>query len=269
MNGEREHFGDQERLMELEAKVRELETQNDALKAENQTLVKENTELVEQSYRDPLTGLYNRRFLDKKIESLFDTEGEQLVLDERRSNENKHEVGVIVVDADQFKKTNDTFGHAAGDAVLQSHSRALGIMNKREGEDCVIRTGGDEFVVLLEGMTEEKTAERAQNLRGIVRQFTVPSESGNIPATVSLGVGSLNRDEARAALRKEEIRLKGDGLPDDKIREALTQKKKEIFAAFLDRVDQAMYKAKKDKGRDQIARVSELDQQEVLIHEAA
>ena len=268
MNGEREQQSVEERMTELESRLRDVESQNEALKTENLKLAKEKAELAELSYRDSLTGLYNRRFFDESLGKMV-AEDESPVMDERRTNTNKQEVGVIVVDADQFKHINDTYGHAAGDEVLKSVSRALDTLNKREATDIVARTGGDEFVILLPGMTEEMAAERAQNLWSIVRQFKVKAGEELVPVTISLGVGSLKLDGVRDALRAEEIQLKGDGLPPEKVGIALEEKKKELFGAFLDQVDDAMYVVKKEKGRDQIARISEIQTKEKSSDEAA
>ena len=247
---------------ELKTRVRELEQRNKELE-------KEKIELTQLSYRDSLTGLYNRRFFDESLDKMIVGGDESPVLDERRANGNSQEVGVIVVDADQFKHINDTYGHAAGDEVLKSVSRALDTLNKREATDIVARTGGDEFVVLLPGMTEEMAAERATNLWSIIREFKVRAGEDLIPITISLGVGSLKLTGIKDVLYAEEIQLKGNDLPPDQIQIKLEEKKKELFSAFLDQVDEAMYAVKKEKGRDQIARVSEIKKEEKLSDEAA
>ena len=84
--------------------------------------------------RDPLTGCFNRRFLDDL---------------EAKANETGAAVGAIVIDVDKFKDYNDTHGHAAGDEVLVKLAKFL--MREARSEDAVIRTGGDEFVVILQG----------------------------------------------------------------------------------------------------------------------
>ncbi len=246
----------------LKTRVRELEEKN-------KDLEKKNAELERLSYRDSLTGLYNRRFFDESLDKMIIGGDESPVLDERRAGIDNREVGVIVVDADQFKHINDTYGHAAGDEVLKSVSRALDTLNKREATDIVARTGGDEFVILLPGMSEEMAAERASNLWSIIREFKVRAGEDLIPITISLGVGSLKLTGVKDALYAEEIRLKGSDLPPDEINAKLEEKKKEIFAEFLDQVDEAMYAVKKEKGSDQIARVSEIQNKEMSPDEAA
>ena len=255
IEGREQSLNPEIRIAELEARVRELEQKN--------------AELTQLSYRDSLTGLYNRRFFDESLDKMIAGGDESPILDERRANGNSQEVGVIVVDADQFKHINDTYGHAAGDEVLKSVSRALDTLNKREATDIVARTGGDEFVVLLPGMNEEMAAERAKNLWSIIREFKVRAGEDLIPITISLGVGSLKLIGIKNALYAEEIQLKGSDLPPDEINAKLEEKKKEIFAEFLDQVDEAMYAVKKEKGRDQIARVSEIKKEEKLSDESA
>src|SRR3989338_8136625 len=253
---------DKTRIAELEARVRELEEKS-------KDLEKRNAELERLSYRDPLTCLYNRRFFDESLGKLIVGGNESPVLDERRTGTDNREVGVIVVDADQFKHINDTYGHAAGDEVLKSVSRALATLNKREATDIVARTGGDEFTILLPGMSEEMAAERARNLWSIIREFKVRAGEDLIPITISLGVGSLKLTGIKDALYTEEIQLKGNDLPPDQIQIRSEEKKKEIFAEFLDQVDEAMYAVKKEKGSDQIARVSEIQNKKISPDEAA
>ena len=95
--------------------------------------------------RDPLTGCFNRRFLDDL---------------EVRANEAGNAVGAIVVDVDKFKDYNDIYGHAAGDEVLVKLAKFL--ITEARSDDAVVRTGGDEFVVILQGDSVESTREVAR-----------------------------------------------------------------------------------------------------------
>jgi diguanylate cyclase (GGDEF)-like protein len=91
--------------------------------------------LLDQSVRDPLTGCYNRRYLEE-----FET----------RARELRRTWGCIIIDIDNFKHYNDHYGHKAGDTVLIKMSRFL--MRHTRAEEGVIRMGGDEFLVLLSGV---------------------------------------------------------------------------------------------------------------------
>jgi diguanylate cyclase (GGDEF)-like protein/PAS domain S-box-containing protein len=95
--------------------------------------------------RDALTGCYNRRFLDDL---------------EAQVNEAGTAIGAIVMDVDKFKDYNDLHGHAAGDDVLKRLAKFL--MREARAEDAVVRTGGDEFVVVLQGDSVESTREVAR-----------------------------------------------------------------------------------------------------------
>ncbi len=97
-------------------------------------------QLRELTTRDALTGCYNRRYMDETLERL----------DRLQSP-----LGVIMVDVDRFKETNDRLGHDAGDRLLVQLGRFL--MQQVRVEDPVIRTGGDEFAILLPGLGLEET----------------------------------------------------------------------------------------------------------------
>jgi len=89
--------------------------------------------LKRQSILDPLTGLYNRRFLNESLKQ-----------EEKRMIRDQFSVGILMVDVDYFKKINDTYGHECGDAVLKKLGWFL--KNNFRGGDIVCRYGGEEFV---------------------------------------------------------------------------------------------------------------------------
>jgi len=131
--------------------------------------------------RDPLTGCYNRRFLDDL---------------ERQVDETGNAVGAIVIDVDKFKDYNDLHGHAAGDDVLVRLARFLN--REARSEDAVIRTGGDEFVVILQGEGVESTRAVAQRYAERAK-FAAP-----IPITLGWAVRESGETVHDAVQRADE-----------------------------------------------------------------
>ena len=132
--------------------------------------------LRQQSVRDPLTGLYNRRFLEETLDrELSRLERKTLPL------------SLIMLDIDNFKAFNDTFGHAAGDAVL----RELGSVLQRfvRGGDIACRYGGEEFTVILPEASLEIGRQRAEMLREAAREMRIVHDGKALGSvTLSLGV---------------------------------------------------------------------------------
>jgi diguanylate cyclase (GGDEF)-like protein len=129
-----------------------------------------------QSIRDPLTGLYNRRYLKESLER-----------EVRRASRSQRPLAVIILDVDHFKGFNDTLGHDAGDALL--HELGTLLQARTRGEDIPCRFGGDEFVIILAGTPMDVATRRAQQLQEGIKRMSVPhgKEYLNSP-TVSLGV---------------------------------------------------------------------------------
>jgi diguanylate cyclase (GGDEF)-like protein/PAS domain S-box-containing protein len=148
--------------------------------------------LHEQSIRDPLTRLYNRRHFDKALNEGI-----------RRSERSGACLATIFIDVDHFKKINDTFEHEGGDAVLRSLGEVL-IRNCRDG-DVPCRLGGEEFAVLLPGVSLEAACQRAEDLGDEVRALKVMHNGRPVQVTISLGValypdhGLSPREVAEAA----------------------------------------------------------------------
>jgi diguanylate cyclase (GGDEF)-like protein len=135
--------------------------------------------LRQQSVRDPLTGLYNRRFLEETLDR-------ELVRLERK----KLPLSLIMIDVDHFKSFNDTFGHEAGDAVL----RDLGGILQRyvRGGDIACRYGGEEFTVILPEAAIEVGCQRAEMLREAMRELRLVHDGKSLGAvTLSLGIAAF------------------------------------------------------------------------------
>jgi len=164
--------------MRLDAAYRELEATNAKLK--------------ETSFKDEVTGLYNRRFFSLRLE--------EEISRFRRFN---HPVSVVVLDLDGFKSVNDEFGHAVGDETLRDVGQIL--MKHSRGINVVSRYGGDEFAVLLVETSKSGARLYADRIRQVVATF--PYSHGK-RVTASFGVASLPDDEASTS---EELFRAADG----------------------------------------------------------
>ena len=153
----------------LDAAYKELETTNARLK--------------ETSFKDEVTGLYNRRFFSLRLEEELSRY--------RRFN---HPVSVVLLDLDGFKSVNDSLGHAVGDDTLRDVAQIL--MKHSRGINVVSRYGGDEFAVLLVETSKAGARLYADRIREVVAKY--PFSHGKI-LTASFGVASLPDDEASTA----------------------------------------------------------------------
>jgi diguanylate cyclase (GGDEF)-like protein len=143
---------------------------------QTQQLVESEAQLRELSIRDPLTGLFNRRYLE-----------EVLALEMIRAIRNQHPIGIIMADIDHFKRFNDTYGHLAGDAVLVHVGKLLPTLVR--GSDLTCRHGGEEFVLVLPGTSREITQMRAEHMPDGIRNVQLQYDGQTLEAiTFSLGV---------------------------------------------------------------------------------
>jgi len=134
------------------------------------------TALRDQAIRDPLTGLFNRRYLQETL----DRELQRAVRKDRP-------VSVMMLDLDHFKRCNDEFGHEAGDAVL----RAVGefLRNRTRTEDIACRYGGEEFLVIMPEASQENAFQRAQQIREGIKRLEIQHQSRTLNSiTVSIGL---------------------------------------------------------------------------------
>lgn len=132
--------------------------------------------LHQQSIRDPLTDLYNRRYLEESLE--------RELLRARRS---QGSVAVIMLDIDHFKQFNDTHGHRAGDVLLKDFAQYL--RSHVRGEDILCRYGGEEFLLVLPATNLQQGRERAEALRANMVSVRSEYQGQPLPAvTASLGI---------------------------------------------------------------------------------
>jgi diguanylate cyclase (GGDEF)-like protein/PAS domain S-box-containing protein len=132
-----------------------------------------------QSIRDPLTGLYNRRYLEEMLDR-----------EVRRAGRAQQVLGVLMIDLDHFKSFNDTYGHDAGDVVLRETGSCLtkGI----RAEDFVCRFGGEEFVVILPTADLAASRARAERLRSKMRELAIMYQGKSLGiVTISVGVAAF------------------------------------------------------------------------------
>jgi diguanylate cyclase (GGDEF)-like protein len=135
--------------------------------------------LRQQAIRDPLTNLYNRRFME-----------ESLVRELHRAARSHQSVSLIMMDIDHFKQVNDRFGHAIGDEVLRQLGRH--VQDSSRGSDIPCRYGGEEFLLIMPEATLEIAGRRAEQIRERFRQMKFGLESGALgQVTMSLGVAAF------------------------------------------------------------------------------
>ena len=170
---------------ELERWERLSETvaRNIALALANLTL---REQLHNQSIRDQLTGLYNRRYLDEALQREIE-----------RARRQSYFVGIVMLDVDHFKQYNDTYGHDGGDALLRLLGAFLN-MNVR-GDDIACRYGGEEFTLILLGASLDDTSKRAEDLRQAANTLEVEHNGITLGTiTISLGVACFPTHGATA-----------------------------------------------------------------------
>lgn len=141
--------------------------------------VKLRESLREQSIRDPLTGLFNRRFVDEFL-------AQELVRSQRKSRQ----LSMIALDIDYFKRINDSFGHEAGDAVLQQVSTIL--QANVRGSDVASRVGGEEFLLLLAESPLQQATLRAEGIRDTISRMLFKFDEHELgPITASFGAAAF------------------------------------------------------------------------------
>lgn len=156
---------------------------------------------------DELTGLYNMRAFSAILQRAF-----------RQAVRYGHSMSVVMIDSDNLKQVNDTFGHESGNRMLQHIVRC--IREQLRGSDVVARFGGDEFILLLQETSNKGAAEMSERIRKAVEGSRLSVRGGDASVTVSLGVASYPEDGGNLEI-------------------------------ILEKADKAMYRAKQ-KGRNQV-----------------
>ncbi|SHF48742.1 GGDEF domain-containing protein [Caloramator proteoclasticus] len=139
-------------------------------------LSSEQNNIYINSIKDPLTGLYNRRFLDSYISNAYNKKGFYTL---------------FIIDFDNFKKINDKYGHIVGDIVLKN---AANIINNRLPENCIAaRYGGEEFIVFCE-KSKAFSINLAENIRREIERYNWTKEIGDRDIKVTVSIGAVEFD---------------------------------------------------------------------------
>ncbi|GGC74007.1 sensor domain-containing diguanylate cyclase [Marinobacter halophilus] len=166
---------------ELELKVHERTAQ---LRNTMRELEQANQKLATLSVKDALTGLHNRRHMDSILP--------EMCLEARRT---RQPMTLALVDADHFKRINDTWGHDFGDQCLKSIADCLN-QQVRRPRDVAIRFGGEEFALLLPGTESDGALQLCQNILDTIRSSEIRTPDGDITQlTVSAGIAEFNAEE--------------------------------------------------------------------------
>lgn len=171
---------------EVEAK-QELEKLNLSLEqqVEKRTLdlAKANFKLQQQANIDHLTQCLNRRTLGDTLSALT-----------KEVSKQGSQMALLMIDIDYFKSINDTYGHQAGDVVLQSI--AIKLKKLLRSEDYVFRMGGEEFLVIMSHLEKDQSYKVAERIRSEVSEMTINFEQHSIAVTISIGLFSYNAEIA-------------------------------------------------------------------------
>ncbi len=156
----------------------ELKNINQKLGLQLDDISKLEIQLRDQIKRDPLTGVYNRGYFEDVLK-------QELLIAEKKNCS----LCVIMLDVDDFKKVNDSFGHKAGDEVVIALGKML--VNRTRDNDYVSRYGGDEFALIMPGIEIEKAFQRAENLRQELSALKFSFSDQYQPITISIGLSSF------------------------------------------------------------------------------
>jgi two-component system cell cycle response regulator len=140
-------------------------------------------EIYQMTIKDGLTEIYNKRFFLEALDREMS-----------RAQRYGRELAILLFDIDHFKEVNDSYGHLAGDYVLQALARLVSTRARRE--EIFARYGGEEFVILLPETSKDGAMELAEQLRKRVESYTFIFEGEEILLTISIGVATMGRKAA-------------------------------------------------------------------------
>ena len=137
--------------------------------------------LEQEAMCDPLTGLYNRRHMEKMLTSEL-----------ARAKRNAYPLALVMIDIDHFKKVNDTYGHATGDEVIRVLSSML--KNGMRESDLAFRYGGEEFLVAMPQISCDQAMHRVDGWRAAFAKTEITYDEATMTATLSAGIASFPED---------------------------------------------------------------------------
>ncbi len=135
-------------------------------------------QLRQQAIRDPLTGLFNRRYMEETLQREIS-----------RAEREQFPISIVMMDIDRFKSINDTYGHAVGDATLRTLAKLL--LSETRRADVACRYGGEEFCIIMAGAPQSIAYQRAEAWRQKFSETEIEFENIRLTATMSLGVGTF------------------------------------------------------------------------------
>jgi diguanylate cyclase (GGDEF)-like protein len=197
---------------EREAISKELGELTGSLRDRNRQLQEARQQLTDLASMDELTGLGNRRLINNVLQ-----------VEVNRARRAGSELSLIMLDVDQFKNYNDTYGHPAGDAVLKRLADLMQRATSRAGE-VVARYGGEEFLLILPGASEHSAVRTANRLKALITEEGIPHGTSKVADYITVSQGVVT------------VRADADTAPEE----------------LIQQVDDCLYKAK-DAGRNTIA----------------
>ena len=183
------------RLKETEKSLAEMSSKMIVVKNEAEAMRKRSQEVELESLCDNLTGLYNRKSYDQKIE-------------ETLANLARYNVpsSLLICDIDNFKKINDNFGHHIGDLTLKKVSQIF--KKKLRKNDFIARYGGDEFLCILPHTMLEEAKKVAEEIQSYIDGASFTFKGKKVPVTISIGVSTFkNGDDALTIFERADVSL--------------------------------------------------------------
>lgn len=189
------------RTREIEKQKEELVALSDSLRDANEqkqrlleALQAKTSELDRQTKEDSLTGLFNRRYMDERVQAEF-----------RRADRYGHPLSIAIIDIDNFKEINDKFSHMQADDVLQTFSNMLRSLCRNS--DIISRYGGDEFLLCFPETDREQAVTVCEKIRNAVAEHDWQSIGDGLEVTISVGVAGLLDTDPRQTLLAADAQL--------------------------------------------------------------